>query len=141
MYQSWNETWVPPRTITTYYKSVVETMGGESKTKDFYRLFMVPDFGMCAAMFPGTFDALGAVQQWREEGIAPDQINANYSDRGLRLQKTARVPVSASGNLQRKRGYERCGKFQLRHSDLVKIRSNRDSDYQSSLKCPSLLPL
>ena len=90
MYQGWNETWVPPRTITTYYNSVVATMGGESATKDFFRLFMIPDYGMCAAMFPGTFDALGAVQKWREEGNAPDQIKASYSDRG-RVYKTRPV--------------------------------------------------
>jgi feruloyl esterase len=90
MYQGWNETWVPPRTATTYYNSVVATMGGESATKDFFRLFMIPDFGMCAAMFPGTFDALGAVQKWREEGSAPDQIKASYSDRG-RVYKTRPV--------------------------------------------------
>jgi feruloyl esterase len=92
MYQSWNETWVPPRTITTYYKSVADTMGGESKIKDFYRLFMVPDFGMCPSLFPGTFDALGAVQRWREEGIAPDQIIANYSDRGRVYKKRPVCP-------------------------------------------------
>jgi feruloyl esterase len=90
MYQDWNETWVPPRTATTYYSSVVETMGGESQTKDFFRLFMIPDFGMCAAMSPGTFDALGAVQKWREEGIAPDQVKMTYSDRG-RVSKTRPV--------------------------------------------------
>jgi len=61
---------------------VVKTMGGESKTTDFFRLFMIPNYGMCAAMFPGTFDALGAVQKWVEEGVAPDQIKATYSDRG-----------------------------------------------------------
>lgn len=82
MYQDWNETWVPPRTATTYYNSVVATMGGENQTKDFFRLFMIPDFGMCAGMSQGTFDALGAVQKWREQGIAPDQIKATYSDRG-----------------------------------------------------------
>jgi feruloyl esterase len=90
MYQDWNETWVPPRTATDYYKGVVATMGGESQTKDFFRLFMIPDFGMCASMFPGAFDALGAVQKWREEGIAPDQIKASYSDRG-RVYKTRPV--------------------------------------------------
>ena len=37
---------------------------------------------MCAGTFPGTFDALGAVQKWVEEGIAPDQIKATYSRRG-----------------------------------------------------------
>jgi feruloyl esterase len=67
-------------------------MGGESKIKDFYRLFMVPDFGMCPSLFPGTFDALGAVQRWREEGIAPDQIIANYSDRGRVYKKRPVCP-------------------------------------------------
>jgi feruloyl esterase len=90
MYQDWNETWVPPRTATTYYNSVVSTMGGESQTRDFFRLFMIPDFSMCAGMFPSTFDALGAVQKWREEGIAPDQIKASYSDRG-KVYKTRPV--------------------------------------------------
>ncbi|MBN1568105.1 MAG: tannase/feruloyl esterase family alpha/beta hydrolase [Acidobacteria bacterium] len=90
MYQAWNETWVPPRTATTYYNSVVKTMGGESGTKDFFRLFMVPDFGMCPGGFSGTFDSLGAVQKWVEQGIAPDQIKANYADRG-RIYKTRPV--------------------------------------------------
>jgi feruloyl esterase len=81
IYQSWNETWVPPRYITTYYDDVLKTMGGESETEDFFRLYMVADMGMCYAN-PNTFDALGAVQRWREEGIAPDQIKVSYRDRG-----------------------------------------------------------
>jgi feruloyl esterase len=90
MYQAWNETWVPPRMATEYYKSVVKTMGGEDKTRDFFRLFVVPDFGMCAGMSTSTFNSLGAVQKWREEGIAPDQIKATYSDRG-RVYRTRPV--------------------------------------------------
>jgi feruloyl esterase len=82
MYQDWNETWVPPRTATTYYDGVIKIMGGANKTRDFFRLFMIPDFSMCAEMFPGTFDALGAVQKWVEEGIAPDPIKATYPSRG-----------------------------------------------------------
>ena len=35
LYQDWNETWVPPRTASTFYDGVVKTMGGESKTRDF----------------------------------------------------------------------------------------------------------
>jgi feruloyl esterase len=89
MYKDWNETWVPPRIATTYYDSVGATMGGKSQTEDFFRLFMIPDFGMCAAN-PATFDALSAVQKWREEGIAPDQIKMSYSDRG-RVYKTRPV--------------------------------------------------
>ncbi len=115
IYQSWNETWVPPRTVTTYYDDVVKTMGGKGKTRDFFRLFVVPDFAMCPAMFPGTFDAMGALQKWREEGIAPDHIQANYSNVG-QVYKTR--PVCAypevaiykgEGDINKAENY-RCGK-------------------------------
>jgi feruloyl esterase len=89
LYQGWNETWVPPRTATTYYDGVVKTMGGENKTKDFFRLFIIPDYGMCAAMFPGTFDALGAVQRWVEEGVAPDHIKTTYVEQGRQFRERA----------------------------------------------------
>jgi feruloyl esterase len=92
MYQDWNETWIPPRTATTYYNSVVKTMGGENQTKDFFRLFMVPDFGMCAGMSSGSFDALGAVQRWREDGIAPDQITASYRAEGKEYKRRPVCP-------------------------------------------------
>jgi feruloyl esterase len=90
VYQSWNETWVLPRTITTYYDKVLETMGGEGETKDFFRLFMVPDMGMCPGSFADTFNAMGALQKWTEEGIEPDQITASYND-GPRVYKTRPV--------------------------------------------------
>ncbi|MBN2243922.1 MAG: tannase/feruloyl esterase family alpha/beta hydrolase [Acidobacteria bacterium] len=90
VYQSWNETWVPPRTITEYHDAVAETMGGEEAVDDFFRLFMVPDMGMCPAALPGTFDAMGALAKWTEEGVAPDQIPASYRD-GSRVYKT--LPV------------------------------------------------
>jgi feruloyl esterase len=64
-------------------------MGGESKTTDFFRLFMIPDYGMCAAMFPGTFDAVGAVQKWVEEGIAPDQIKTTYAEQSRQFRERA----------------------------------------------------
>jgi feruloyl esterase len=90
IYQSWNETWVPPRTITQYHDKVSETMGGEEAIDDFFRLFLVPDIGMCPAMFPGTFAAMDALQKWREEGVAPHQITASYTD-GPRVYRTRPV--------------------------------------------------
>jgi feruloyl esterase len=62
-------------------------MGGEKETKDFFRLFMVPDMGMCPGMNPAVFDALGALQRWREQGIEPDRIIASDSD-GRKAYKT-----------------------------------------------------
>jgi feruloyl esterase len=115
MYQDWNETWVPPRTATTYYDGVVKTMGGEDTTNSFFRLFMIPDYGMCAGMFPGTFDALGAVQKWVEEGIAPEQIGATYSkgDKITRTRPICHYPEVAiykgSGNTNDAANFK-CGK-------------------------------
>jgi len=92
IYQSWGETWVPPRSAIEYHDNVLTTMGGETSTRDFFRLFMVPDMFMCPGMNPEVFDALSAVQRWREEGIAPDQIPASYLT-GLRSYKTRPVCV------------------------------------------------
>lgn len=89
LYQAWNETWVPPRTAVKYYEDVVKTMGGYDKTRDFFRLFMVPDFGMCPSMYPGTFDALGAIEDWVEKGVAPDHIKTTYFDQSDRFRERA----------------------------------------------------
>jgi len=87
MYMSWGEPWVPPRGAIDYYSKVTAAMGGEKNTADFLRLFMVPDMFMCPGMNPATFDALSAVQHWKEQGIAPDMINVSYTDGG-RIYKT-----------------------------------------------------
>jgi len=83
LYQSWGETWVPPRSIIDFYNNVVEAMGGLSNTRDFSRLFMVPGMGMCPGFNdPRTFNVLEALQQWRENNVAPESIEAAYTDRG-----------------------------------------------------------
>ena len=135
MYQDWNETWVPPRTATTYYDGVVKTMGGDNKTKDFFRLFMIPDYGMCAAMFPGTFDAVGAVQKWVEEGVAPDQIKATYAEQSRQFRERAGMEDTLQSKIRVIKTRPVCpypqvaiyngsgdtndaSKFQVRHADL-----------------------
>jgi len=79
LYQSWNETTIPPRSIIDYYRRVEEAMGGSRQTRDFARLFMVAGMGMCPGFGnPQDFDALEALQQWVEKGIAPDRILARH---------------------------------------------------------------
>ena len=47
-------------------------MGGVDKVEDSYRLFMVPGMDHCAfGEGPNTFDAIGGVEQWVEQGKAP----------------------------------------------------------------------
>ncbi len=92
IYQSWNETAVPPRMITEYYKGVEKSMGGPKETADFARLFMVAGNGMCPG-FGRTedFDTLEAVQLWVEEDIAPDIIVASYRDENGAVAKSRLV--------------------------------------------------
>ena len=77
-YQGWNDNLIPPQNSVNYYKSVSDTLGGASKVNDSYRLFMVPGMGHCRGG-DGTdrFDVIGALEQWVEQGKAPDSIVAS----------------------------------------------------------------
>ncbi len=82
MYQSWQEAAIPPGGLLNYYQRVEATMGGENKTQNFARLFMVPGAGMCSGFsvgsIPGAFDALDVIEKWRETGVAPDKIVTSH---------------------------------------------------------------
>jgi feruloyl esterase len=76
-YHGWNDWQIAPLNSVNYYKTVLDTLGGAAKVKDSYRLFMVPGMGHCSGS-EGTdhFDMLTALEQWVENGKAPDQIIA-----------------------------------------------------------------
>ncbi len=84
MYHGWNDQNIAPRNSISYYKSVLEAMGGERKTGNFLRLFMVPGMGHCSGgPGPNTFDSLGALEQWVEHNIAPERIIAAHLTSGV----------------------------------------------------------
>ena len=73
MYAGWMDPVVPPQDNVAYYEAVAKTMGGYDKTRDFFRLFTAPGMGHCAGgPGPNQFDALTALEQWVEKGVAPD---------------------------------------------------------------------
>src|SRR5207302_2486592 len=79
MYTGWMDPVVPPQDTVAYYEGVTKTMGGLDKTRDFYRLFMAPGMGHCGGgPGPNTFNALAALERWRESGVAPDQMVASH---------------------------------------------------------------
>ncbi len=83
LYAGWNDTGIPPENTILYYESVLREMGGGQQ--DWMRLFMVPGMGHCSGgSGPYSFDTLGALEKWREEGIAPDQIMGMNPKSGLR---------------------------------------------------------
>lgn len=83
MYAGWMDPVVPPQDNVAYYEAVAKTMGGYDRTRDFFRLFVAPGMGHCAGgPGPNTFDALTALENWVEKGVAPDTLLATHSTAG-----------------------------------------------------------
>jgi feruloyl esterase len=83
-YHGWSDPQISPLNTTQYYSRVVEKLGGASKVHGSYRLFMAPGMGHCGGgEGPNTFDMVSALEQWVEQGRAPDQIIASHSTRGV----------------------------------------------------------
>jgi feruloyl esterase len=81
MYHGWSDPLIAPGNSVNYYGSVAKKMG--SKSADEIRLFMVPGMGHCGGgEGPNTFDLVTALEQWVEQGQAPEQIIASHSQNG-----------------------------------------------------------
>jgi feruloyl esterase len=84
MYHGWSDWLVAPGESINYYNAVVARNSSTHSSKPHdaldqsFRLFMVPGMAHCAGG-PGEthFDALGAVVDWVEHGVAPDRIVAS----------------------------------------------------------------
>jgi feruloyl esterase len=82
-YHGWSDPQISPGNSVEYYQRVVEKLGGASRVHGAYRLFMAPGMAHCGGGDgPNTFDMLGALEQWVEQGKAPDQITAARSKGG-----------------------------------------------------------
>jgi feruloyl esterase len=77
-YHGWADPQIEPLSSVEYFDSVVQRMGGAAKVKDNYRLFMVPGMAHCGGgEGTSSFDMLTALEQWVEQGRAPDAIPAS----------------------------------------------------------------
>jgi feruloyl esterase len=77
-YHGWADPQIAPGSSVRYYKKVLDTMGGAAKVQSFYRLFMVPGMAHCGGGDgTSTFDMLAALEHWKEQGKAPEQIAAS----------------------------------------------------------------
>ena len=122
-YHGWADPDISPLNSINYYQSVVQFLNrdghGSSETKSFYRLFMVPGMFHCnGGPGPNTFDALGALEQWKEKGTAPDRIVASHVTNGPWIVRVrcARIRRKRSGRaraarIRRRISSARCRKF------------------------------
>ena len=90
MWHGFSDPLPSPVDTIDYYNSI-RTRSGHSrrdaeKTEEFVRLFLLPNVGHCggpAAGGPNEFDPLTALEQWIEEGIAPEEIIASRVTNGV----------------------------------------------------------
>jgi feruloyl esterase len=110
VFQGWADPIVPEFQTVDYYKKVVSEFGGEAKTQEFARLFMVPGMGHCfggagpnrfdstafGGLWPPSSDAahdmFTALAHWVEDGVAPAQVVAtkyvgNDASKGIEMQR------------------------------------------------------
>jgi feruloyl esterase len=84
MYHGWSDQAIAPLNSVHYYESVVKNLGGEKKASDDVRLFMVPAMGHCGGgEGPNDFDKMTAIQNWVEQGKAPETMIASHSTKGV----------------------------------------------------------
>ena len=83
MYHGWADPAISAYGTIDYYEQVVANAGGKRKADDFVRLFLAPGMHHCrGGPGPNAFDALAALEQWVERGIAPKQLIASHSVEG-----------------------------------------------------------
>ena len=62
---------------------MVENLGGPAKASNSVRLFLAPGMGHCGGgEGPNVFDKVGALEQWVEQGKAPEKLIASHSTNG-----------------------------------------------------------
>ena len=82
-YHGWSDPQISPGNSTQYYTRVLAALGNASKVQSSYRLFMAPGMAHCGGgEGPNSFDMLAALEQWVEQGQAPERIIASHSTNG-----------------------------------------------------------
>ena len=112
MYHGWNDPAIAPVNSVNYYESAVRAVAENPgnrfgdiahghawrKTQEFFRLFMVPGMNHCAGgPAPSIFDMLTALENWVENGVAPDRVIASHVTNGVvdRTRPLCRYPQVA----------------------------------------------
>ena len=96
-YHGVSDPWFSALDTVDYYERMTKANGGDDKVRAWSRLYLVPGMGHCAGG-PETldsFDALGAVVRWVEQGTAPDSITATGRAFPARSRPLCAYPLHA----------------------------------------------
>jgi pimeloyl-ACP methyl ester carboxylesterase len=79
MYHGWNDVEIPAYLTIDYFEQAAATLGGIGKAQTNARLFLVPGMAHCRrGDGANSFDTLTVMEQWVEQGNAPDRIVAAH---------------------------------------------------------------
>jgi hypothetical protein len=101
MYHGLADATVIPQKSIDYLGAVASCLPAGQKVEDFVRLFLVPGMSHCIAGADGVaaFDALSALEQWTEKGIAPASIAGTRPEQflflGYNVTAAPQGPVSS----------------------------------------------
>ena len=77
LWHGWADPGPAPENTINYYSQAAKASGGGT-TDDWMRLFLLPGVAHCGGgVGPDQADFLGAMERWREQGVAPAQIAAS----------------------------------------------------------------
>lgn len=80
IWHNFNDEKLSPYMSINYYKRLAKLHGGYEELQKNVRLFMLPGTAHCSGggvpVGPGSFDALTAIENWVEKGLAPDALLA-----------------------------------------------------------------
>ncbi len=93
LWHGWNDAGAPPAPTLDYYDEVVATTfaGDQAQARQHARLFMFPGMGHCGGgPGPNTWDPLGPLVEWVENGTAPSSVIVRHLTDG-RVDNERRV--------------------------------------------------
>ena len=108
IWHGWADAVVPPQFTVDFYEALGKKVGGITVAQDFARLFMVPSMDHCGIDTDGPgiadtgIDPLTALEQWVEQGKAPEELLATKAVSGG--QTLWQRPVCAYPKLARYKG-------------------------------------
>jgi Tannase and feruloyl esterase len=81
LFQGWADAAITPFGTIQYYRDIQQQMGNK-EAQQFVRLFMAPGMMHCSGgPGPSNFDAVAAVDQWRQKNEPPESLlAAKYAD-------------------------------------------------------------
>ena len=105
LYHGYDDQGISPYRTIWFYQDLAEILGGYRNAQENVRLFMAPGTQHCGGgPGPNSFDTLTALENWVEQGIAPDAIiatkyvNDNPAQGVARTMPLCKFPEKAQYN-------------------------------------------